>query len=41
MKTNFRKFFSVLAIVAMVSTAALTSCSDDEVTPTPDEVEHN
>ncbi len=39
MKTNFRKCFSVLAIAAMVSTAALTSCSDDEVTPIPDEVE--
>ncbi|MFR9629241.1 MAG: hypothetical protein SNF73_07020 [Rikenellaceae bacterium] len=39
MKTNFRKFFSVLAVAAMVSTAVLTSCSDDEVTPIPDEVE--
>lgn len=39
MKTNFRKFFSVLAVAAMVSTAVLTSCSDDEVTPILDEVE--
>ncbi len=38
MKTNYRNFLSVLAIAAIVSTAALTSCSDDEVTPVPDEV---
>lgn len=38
MKTNFRKFISVLSLVALVSTAALTSCSKDEVTSVPEDV---
>lgn len=37
MKTKFREIFSVLAISAMVGTAALTGCKRDEVTPVPEE----
>ncbi len=38
MKTNFRKFIGVLSLAMLVSTAALTGCSKDEVTSVPDEV---
>lgn len=41
MKTNFKRVFKLLSIVAIVGAMALTSCNDDEVTPNPEDVGQN